>query len=173
MATLALVGCERQAPTIVIDNNHNVPYAKINCESAEDFFKINREIISLAGCDQVTACQDMTKEHDACSISQNNSGGVYEYVSDLETAFATQKECTGVKVVILHEDPIKMSKEIQAVVSAPYWELQIDFVPGEREQSWSMFTPATNHLFQAHGNVDEAAKAACLIARQSGANVAG
>jgi hypothetical protein len=118
---------------------------------------------------------EVKRRRDACTLSVNSAGGVYEYQTDLATSFAAASECAGVKLTEFDggdtaEELAGSISRISRSVVTNSWFLTIDYEPGGAVQYWMLTRPA-HQTFTGRASKDEIAKRACRIARGRGAAV--
>jgi hypothetical protein len=139
-------GCSKPAvPTVVLDDWWNVDYAKQSCN---DSTPANR-----------TACE-------AGAVME-----VREFERLLATEFASNSACQSVRLV-QYEGPTDTRPEAVEAVSAKPSFLMLDYIPGTKQQRWTMATRAEHSAAtEGSGDAREIAATVCVIVRQRGAEI--
>jgi hypothetical protein len=167
---VALVGCNKPKPVVVLDGWWNADYAKETCRHANEWYRENTKFISEVGCDKTTSCREMMPIVEACALDPVQDVRIFE--EKLATAFASNPECESVQVV-LFKNPYEGSKVASDALHEKHnWVLGLDYNPGARKQKWWMERPPYHGAQpQGEGTPDEIAKKVCTIVSQRGAAI--
>jgi len=167
---VALCACNKPTPTVVLDGWWNADYAKTTCYQAKVWEQENAALISHVGCDKVMSCREMTPIVEACALDPVLEVRAFEDM--IATEFASNPDCASISFVHLR-GPNEMSKaSSEALKNQNSWTLFLDYIPGMKQQQWSMIRSADrSRLVQGEGGPKEIASKACAIIKQRGATV--
>jgi hypothetical protein len=169
LVAIMLGGCSHSTPTVVLDGWWNTDYAKGECQSAKAWYQQNSALISQVGCSKVTSCKEIMPVVDACQF--DNTGGVGDFQDRLATEFASSPSCANVKFIVI-AGPEHASKAASAAMKGKHWHMQFDFIPGAKEQSWSLsYLGQSNTFAKGKGSLKQIANKVCAIASGTGARV--
>jgi hypothetical protein len=166
---VALVGCNKPKPVVVLDGWWNADYAKEACRHANEWHRENAALISEVGCDKAASCREMMPVVEACVLDPVQGVRIFE--DELETAFASDSKCGSVQLVRFR-NPDEKSKVASDVLQKQHWMLMLDYTPGARKQQWRMIrSPDHSANHQGMGSPDEIAGKVCTIVSQRGAAI--
>ena len=169
LLAVALVGCVKPRPVVVLDGWWNADFAKVTCESARAWHRENAALILQVGCDNVTACRKMMPRLEACVLDPVQDVRMFE--DQLATEFAANPDCTEIQFIHF-KDPDAANKAALDALQTQHWFLGIDYVPGSRKQQWWMErSPNHSAHMLGEGSPNEIARKVCVIVNQRGATV--
>ena len=108
VVALAVSGCDKREPAIVIDSWWTIDYARNWCAT-----------------------------HSNCGSDRDNPAGVLDYISKLKSAFALEATCHGVQIIEFL-GPDTASRHKAGAMAQPHEMLMIDYVPNNPIQHWGI-----------------------------------
>jgi hypothetical protein len=163
LALITLIGCGHRR-VIVLDSWWNADFAKQGCRSVGAALENTCGFGGDSG-----ACADVQRRKEACILSENDTGGVYDFQASLKSSFAQAPECRGIDLVEF-DGTRDVNHAASKAVMGSHWTLMLDFDPGAPSQSWSVVGPKSETV-TGEGNVDEIARKACAVVNGRGAHL--
>lgn len=155
LAIVALAGCSKPKPVVVLDSWWSAGAAKRICESAKTWVETNKAGIAQIGCDKVKACPDMMARAQACSASP--TGGLEAF----EAKIADQlTKCAGIQFVQFRYPGDQQGRTGQDI---PQWQLMIEYDPIQTAQVYTLTGPASQYV-RASATADDIAAQVCRAA---------
>jgi hypothetical protein len=161
---------DERLPTIVLDSWWSEDFAKTTCEQALGWHKENRAVIPKVGCATVTACPETMPIVEACQPSFPIAD-VRDFEDRLITFMATNPTCKGVHIVRYSGPARENNVAASKATSGQHWTLLIDYVPGAKQQSWSLDRDPTETFTKGEGNPRSIAASVCAIVPGQGAKL--
>jgi len=170
LSSLILTGCDEPMsdPVVVLDDWWNVVYARNACASASAWQKENASLVAQVGCESVNSCPEMTPRVDACAFDP--VGNLYTFETALETQFAANPLCKGVRLVS-YKGPHDENLSGDDAMEKSHWTLSLDYIPGVPKQPWAMDDSKTLAVTRGEGEPKEIAETVCSIVTQRGAKI--
>lgn len=130
---------------VVLDNRQGRYMAKTFCLDASDL---------------------LPQVHNACLMDP--TGGELNFESKLTARFAIDPKCKGIQFVTSDDERKRL-----IVTETPRWELDINYVPGERSQKWLLFDfrdmRRLRQALEGDGNEEKIASDICAVVTEQGA----
>ena len=166
-----LTSCKHsEEKTVVIDGWWDVDFAKNTCADSNRILNEDKEIIKQSGCENVTACPELTKRSEACLL--DNTGGVRDFENNLMTELASNPNCKSVHVVYFSGPDTGYNNEYDKVSDELYYQISLNFIPGELTQEWQMTSfPKLTSYTKGTGTPQEIANKICPIILGIGAKL--
>jgi hypothetical protein len=110
---------------------------------------------------------------DACLFDP--TGGELVYESKIMTRFAVDPKCKGIQFSMSSDERSRL-----IVTQTPFWELQIDYMPGEQNQEWRLLNPDIEERVRqgkdvgtlaGAGNEGKIASDVCSVVTKRGADL--
>ena len=166
-----LTSCKNSEEKIlVIDGWWDIDFAKNTCADANRILNEDKEIIKQSGCENVTACPELTKRSEACLL--DNTGGIRDFESNLMTELASNPNCKSVHVIYFVGPAAGDNKEYDKVLDEFHYQLSLNFIPSEPSQEWQMTSsPKLTSYTKGTGTPQEIANKVCPIVIGTGAKL--
>ena len=152
---VALTGCSKPGPVVVLDSWWNVGFAKKTCATATEWMNNNRAFVAQIGCAKTKSCPEMTALFAACGPDPAAQARAF----DAKFAAGFAADCPHVGFARL-DDP---SGKIDADASRR-WRLMIDFVPGPQTQIWTLTGPSSQYA-RSSDTAEEIAGKVCAAVK--------
>jgi hypothetical protein len=154
LLVVALAGCSKPKPVVVLDSWWNASNAKKICDTSKQWMQVSQGLIAQKGCAEVKSCPEMTVRSNACATSP--TGGLEDFEAKLSAQLAA---CSGIKFMQFR-DP-NQQREATAD-AAQQWQLMIQFEPGAASQAWTLSGPSSEYA-RAVGAPEDVATQVCRI----------
>jgi hypothetical protein len=112
---------------------------------------------------------------DSEEVTEGSRQEEAQFTNEFSTAFQTDTACSGVTLAVFkNSNDDSPGREIMNGGDS-YWSFLVNFVPGEKKQSWAMNLRKTGkftNLSSGEGNVRSMVHSVCLIVNGAGGSVA-
>ncbi|MDE2181918.1 MAG: hypothetical protein KGJ78_02735 [Alphaproteobacteria bacterium] len=156
VALVALYGCSKPRPVVVLDSWWNAGAAKKVCQASKDWMQANQVAVTQQGCAAVKSCPEMTARMQACATS--DTGGLEAFEAKIATPLAN---CAGVQFVQFRSPDEQREATAEA---SQQWQLMIEFDPAQPSQVWTLTGPSSEYS-RSTGTPEEIADHVCSIVR--------
>ena len=190
LAALLTTSCLAQAnaePLIFIVSYHNVDYAKVACDQVlanePDAVKDAREHQKYGWGEVGYATKYTLAAAAECKTVRDTRELGRRLENELLDALAVEPICGGVIVIREpHSDWEKtafsefLAKSDSLKEQKAYWDLHLDYNPGDKDFGWSMFPHKAGRksdgaLMSGEGDAAKSAKQICIVASGRGATI--
>jgi hypothetical protein len=169
----SVIGCSKPAPpTVVLDGWWNKDYAKATCDQAKNWHQENAKFVAQYGCEAIAGCDALTPILNACALDPTMELRSFE--NSITTEFAANSRCNGIRLAYFSGSGSHgNNKALSEAFSGDYWQLMLDYKPGEQKQPWSMVRSGNASAYvEGSGDAHAIAARACDIIMQRGASIA-
>jgi len=163
---------------------HNLDYTVHACESltaaAPDARKTLRESANWPpGLEPAEWMKDVVAGADECRMVRDPRELGRRIENELLDALAVNVRCGGVTIYRdPHPDYDRGWSEANRILRGqkPYWDLMLDYTPGRKEYSWTLFPKKAGGdfagaLVNGEGTTRQAAGQICIVVTGQGANI--
>jgi hypothetical protein len=151
VAAVALTGCSKPKPVLILDGWWSGTFAKRTCAPAKQWLENNRAFVAQVGCDKTKSCPEMTALQAACGDDPAAKARAFE--DQFAAAFAVNCPKIGFERLDDPNHQITTPAELR-------WRLMIDFTPATQQQVWTLTGPSSQYE-RSSGAAPEVAAKVC------------